>query len=83
MTQAIPKGYFAKNIDALGYHDLNGMPAFKLAMQEKIAAGSLRRPPLASRLERTRCHRSGGAAILRLRTRAGKYLDHSDPGHRR
>ena len=35
MVQQIPKGYFAKNIDAVGYHDLNGKPAFKLAMQEK------------------------------------------------
>ena len=35
MAQAVPKGYFAKNIDAVGYHDLNRKPAFKLAMQEK------------------------------------------------
>lgn len=35
MAQAVPKGYFAKNIDAVGYHDLNHKPAFKLAMQEK------------------------------------------------
>ena len=35
MAQQIPKGYFAKNIDAVGYHDLNGKPAFKLALQEK------------------------------------------------
>jgi hypothetical protein len=35
MAQEILKGYFAKNIDAVGYHDLNGKPAFKLALQEK------------------------------------------------
>jgi len=35
MTQQIPAGYFAKNIEPVGYHDLNGKPAFKLAMQEK------------------------------------------------
>ena len=35
MPQQIPKGYFANNIDAVGYHDLNGKPAFKLALQEK------------------------------------------------
>ena len=35
MTQQIPVGYFAKNIEPVGYHDLNGKPAFKLAMQEK------------------------------------------------
>jgi hypothetical protein len=34
MAQQIPQGYFAKNIDPVGYHDLNGKPAFKLAMQE-------------------------------------------------
>ena len=35
MVQAIPSGYFAKNIEPLGYHDLADKPAFKLAMQEK------------------------------------------------
>jgi hypothetical protein len=30
----VPKGYFARNLEAVGYHDLNGKPAFKLAMQE-------------------------------------------------
>ncbi|MET0500607.1 MAG: hypothetical protein ABW172_03695 [Candidatus Binatia bacterium] len=35
MGQTIPPGYFAHNLDPLGYHDLNGKPAFKLAMQEK------------------------------------------------
>lgn len=35
MAQAIPPGYFAKNIEPLGYHDLADKPAFKLAMQEK------------------------------------------------
>ena len=35
MAQQIPAGYFAKNIEPVGYHDLNGKPAFKLAMQEK------------------------------------------------
>jgi hypothetical protein len=30
----IPAGYYAKNVEILGYHDLNGRPAFKLAMQE-------------------------------------------------
>jgi hypothetical protein len=34
MAQEIPPGYFANNIEALGYHDLSGKPAFKLAMQE-------------------------------------------------
>ena len=34
MAQEIPPGYFAKNIEPLGYHDLKGKPAFKLAMQE-------------------------------------------------
>ena len=35
MAQEIPVGYFAKNIEPVGYHDLHGKPAFKLAMQEK------------------------------------------------
>jgi hypothetical protein len=30
----IPSGFFAQNIELVGYHDLNGRPAFKLAMQE-------------------------------------------------
>jgi hypothetical protein len=30
----IPSGYYAKNMEAVGYHDLQGRPAFKLAMQE-------------------------------------------------
>ena len=30
----IPEGYSALNIEPVGYHDLNGKPAFKLAMQE-------------------------------------------------
>jgi hypothetical protein len=34
MPQPIPQGYFARNTEVLGYHDLNGKPAFKLAMQE-------------------------------------------------
>jgi hypothetical protein len=34
MPQPIPKGYFTNNTEVLGYHDLNGKPAFKLAMQE-------------------------------------------------
>lgn len=34
MKQAIPEGYFAENVEALGYHDLDGKPAFKLALQE-------------------------------------------------
>ena len=29
-----PQGYFAHNIKPIAYHDLNGKPAFKLAMQE-------------------------------------------------
>ena len=36
MTQTT-SGYFAHNIELLGYHDLGGRPAFKLALQE--AAG--------------------------------------------
>lgn len=31
---SIPKPYYAHNIEVLGYHDLGGRPAFKLAMQE-------------------------------------------------
>lgn len=34
MPQSIPKPYLAHNIEVLGYHDLGGKPAFKLAMQE-------------------------------------------------
>jgi hypothetical protein len=34
MAQETPKGYFAQNIETVGYHDLNNKPAFKLAMQE-------------------------------------------------
>jgi hypothetical protein len=34
MAQQIPPGYFSRNIETVGYHDLNGRPAFKLAMQE-------------------------------------------------
>jgi hypothetical protein len=34
MAQPIPPGYSAHNTEVLGYHDLNGKPAFKLAMQE-------------------------------------------------
>jgi hypothetical protein len=30
----IPPGYFANNIEVIGYHDLQERPAFKLAMQE-------------------------------------------------
>jgi hypothetical protein len=30
----IPTGYYANNIEVTGYHDLEGRPAFKLAMQE-------------------------------------------------
>jgi len=33
MTE-IPEGSFAHNVEVLAYHDLNGRPAFKLAMQE-------------------------------------------------
>jgi hypothetical protein len=34
MAQQIPQGSFSRNIEPVGYHDLNGRPAFKLAMQE-------------------------------------------------
>jgi len=34
MAQQIPQGFFSRNIEPVGYHDLNGRPAFKLAMQE-------------------------------------------------
>jgi hypothetical protein len=34
MGQEIPPGYFAENLEPVGYHDLNRKPAFKLAMQE-------------------------------------------------
>jgi hypothetical protein len=30
----IPSGYYAQDVEVLGYHDLQGRPAFKLAMQE-------------------------------------------------
>lgn len=30
----IPSGYYAENIELIGYHDLQDRPAFKLAMQE-------------------------------------------------
>src|ERR1051325_4820446 len=30
----IPDGYFTLNLEQVGYHDLGGKPAFKLAMQE-------------------------------------------------
>src|SRR5438093_12813537 len=30
----ILSGYYAQNVEVLGYHDLEGRPAFKLAMQE-------------------------------------------------
>ncbi len=34
MRDPIPSGYFAHNVEPIGYHDLNGKPAFKLALQE-------------------------------------------------
>jgi len=34
MAQKIPQDYFSRNIEAIGYHNLNDKPAFKLAMQE-------------------------------------------------
>ena len=34
MAQETPAGYFAHNIESVGYHDITGKPAFKLAMQE-------------------------------------------------
>ena len=34
MAHQIPQGFFSRNIEPVGYHDLNGRPAFKLAMQE-------------------------------------------------
>lgn len=30
----VPKPYFAHNVEVVGYHDLGGRPAFKLAIQE-------------------------------------------------
>lgn len=33
--QKFPQGGYTRNLDTVGYHDLNGKPAFKLAMQEK------------------------------------------------
>lgn len=30
----VPLGYFTRNIEPVGYHDVDGKPAFKLAMQE-------------------------------------------------
>lgn len=34
MAQQVPQGYFAHQVEPIGYHDLNGRPAFKLALQE-------------------------------------------------
>ena len=34
MARQSPPGCYAQNIQPIGYHDLNGKPAFKLAMQE-------------------------------------------------
>jgi hypothetical protein len=34
MAPVIPQNYCAHNVEAIGYHDLNDRPAFKLAMQE-------------------------------------------------
>ncbi|MGH7874178.1 MAG: LVIVD repeat-containing protein [Candidatus Binatia bacterium] len=34
MAQAVPAGYSAHNLEPVGYHDLKGKPAFKLALQE-------------------------------------------------
>lgn len=34
MATLIPTPYFAHNMEVVGYHDLGGRPAFKLAMQE-------------------------------------------------
>ncbi len=34
MAQQVPQGFFANNVEPVGYHDLNSRPAFKLAMQE-------------------------------------------------
>jgi hypothetical protein len=34
MRQPFPEGYYAQNVEPIGYHDLNGRPAFKLALQE-------------------------------------------------
>ena len=39
MSQAVPEGYFAKNIDAVGYHDLNGKRPSSWPCRKKIAAG--------------------------------------------
>ncbi|HXK28415.1 MAG TPA: hypothetical protein VJ646_09190 [Candidatus Binatia bacterium] len=41
MAQQIPQGFFSRNIEPVGYHDLNGRPAFKLAMQEVNNRGYL------------------------------------------
>jgi len=41
MAQQIPQGSFSRNIEPVGYHDLNGRPAFKLAMQEVNNRGYL------------------------------------------
>jgi hypothetical protein len=34
MAQPIPRGFHADHVEVVGYHDLHGRPAFKLAMQE-------------------------------------------------
>src|SRR3989304_2465853 len=41
MAQQIPQGFFPRTIEPVGYHDLNGRPAFKLAMQEVNNRGYL------------------------------------------
>ena len=84
MAQKIPAGYFARNIEPIGYHDLNGKPAFKLAMQEVNSRWYLYVAHLWHR----------GWSVLDVTDPAapefctfipgtGKYLDDSDPGRRR
>lgn len=34
MRHPFPEGFYAQNVEPVGYHDLNGKPAFKLALQE-------------------------------------------------
>ena len=84
MAQAIPQNYFAHNIEAIGYHDLNDRPAFKLAMQEVNSRWYLYVAHLWHR----------GWSVLNVTDptepefcayipRAGQHLDDLDSGRRR
>ena len=78
----IPSGYYARDVEVLGYHDLEGRPAFKLAMQEVNGRWYLYLAHL--------WHRGWSVLDVTDPTAAqlvtyipGKYLDHPDPSRRR